>query len=78
MYYVYCLQHQGNKELYYGYTEDLGRRLKEHQKKDRRWKLIYYEAYFCKTDATRMEKKLKDYGQARARLKYRLKDSLSK
>ena len=73
MYYVYCLRNKKTKEFYYGYTEDLRRRAREH---GQLWQLMYYEAYLAKADATRRERKLKDYGQARSRLKTRLLESL--
>jgi len=76
MFYTYCLQHRIIKELYYGYTDDLKRRLKEHKKEDKNWELIYYEAYRSESDARRRERMLKKYGQSRAHLKRRIKDSL--
>jgi len=76
MHYVYCIQHKGSKELYYGYTENLIRRLKEHNKEGKVWVLIYYEAYRSEDDARRRERKLKDYGQSRTHLKNRINDSL--
>jgi len=78
MHYVYYLRHQNNKEFYYGYSNDLERRLKEHQRKDRNWTLVYYEAYRAESDARRRERALKHYGQARTHLKNRAKDSLQK
>ena len=63
MYYIYILLSKKNRRLYVGYTVDLRRRLREHQKglvpstkKDRPWELIYYEAYRNKWDALRREK----------------------
>ena len=76
MYYVYCLQDRISKEFYYGYTNNLCRRLKEHKKENKNWELIYYEAYISESDASRREQKLKDYGQSRTHLKKRIKDSL--
>lgn len=67
MYYVYILQSL-NKEnwLYKGSTSDLKRRFKEHNSGKnfstapyKPFKLIYYEAYFLKTDAEAREKYLK-------------------
>jgi hypothetical protein len=37
---------------------------------------MYYEAYLAEADARRRERKLKDYGQARSKLKERLRESL--
>ena len=65
MYYVYILLLQ-NRKLYKGVTSNLKRRFFEHQqgkvtstKKFRPVKLIYYEAYLLKSDATRRESFLK-------------------
>lgn len=65
--YVYVLESQEDKSLYIGCTQDLNRRLQEHQggygarttslKKD--WKLIYFEGYGLKEDAFGREKFLK-------------------
>jgi putative endonuclease len=76
MYFVYLLKRGNTKEIYYGYTNDLNRRLGEHSKVDNKWKLIYYEAYLSEVDAKNREKKLKDYGQSRNHLKGRIKHSL--
>ena len=75
MYYVYILKNTKTKNLYYGYTNDLRRRLKEHNRQVS-WGLIYYEAYKMESDARRRERSLKKYGQALTALKTRMKDSL--
>ena len=75
MHYVYLLRSEETKELYYGYTANLKRRLKEHNAKGK-LALIYYEAYLSESDARERENKLKHYGQTRTRLKNRLKASL--
>ena len=77
MYYIYLIQNKENKGLYYGYTSNLRRRFKEHNKKGV-WELIYYEAYRSIEDAIKRERKLKDYGQSRTHLKQRLSKSLLK
>jgi len=77
MYYIYLIQNRTNKSLYYGYTNDLYRRLREHNKNGD-WELIYYEAYRSEEDARKREGKLKDYGQSRTHLKRRLSKSLLK
>jgi len=74
MFYVYCLKNCGNQKLYYGYTNDLVRRCKEHGSE---WELVYYEGYKSSADARRREVKLKDHGQARGHLKRRIKNSLA-
>ena len=63
MYYVYVLSGLKNKRLYTGYTDDLKQRLKEHNsgnggiysKKNKPFKLIFYEAFLSKTDARKQE-----------------------
>jgi len=58
MFFVYILQSRRNKELYIGYSNDLKKRLKEHNlglvystKKNKPFSLCYYEAYASKQDA---------------------------
>lgn len=75
MYYVYLTKNLDTQESYYGYANDLVRRMHEHNK-NQKWKLIYYEAYLSESDAREREKKLKHYGQSRTHLKRRLKKSL--
>lgn len=74
MYYVYLINNKRDKQTYIGYTNNLKRRLKEHQEK--RPELIYYEAYKSEKDARLREMKLKERGQTVRRLKERLKNSL--
>ena len=76
MYYVYILKKKSNCGLYYGYTNNLHRRLDEHNK-NKEWDLVYYETFLAEEDARKREIKLKDYGQARAHLKNRIQNSLS-
>jgi len=66
MFYVYVLESLKNKDLYFGYTSDLKKRIKEHNsgenfstKFHKPWNLIYYEACLKREDATRREKYLK-------------------
>ncbi len=66
MFYIYCLESAKYDEFYFGYTNDLKRRLKEHNqglnfstKRYVPWKLIYYEACLNENDAKRREKYLK-------------------
>ena len=79
-FYVYVLQSKKNKELYKGYTSNLKKRLKQHNKgmvkSSKRympWKLIYYEACLDIKDAKRREKYLKT-SQGNRLLKRRLKE----
>ena len=84
MYYVYLLQSLDNEDKnYIGYTKDLKRRLKEHNKFHKgytgkeKWRLVYYEAYLSKNDAVRRENSLKD-GRSKYHLLNRVKASLKK
>lgn len=79
-FYVYVLESKKNGELYIGYTDNLKKRIKEHNqglntstKPYRPWQLIYYEACLNKEDAKRREKYFKT-SQGRKLLKRRLKE----
>ncbi len=83
MFYVYVLKSEKDEELYIGSTNDLKRRIKEHQtgqsfstKLRRPFELIYYEAYKIEKDAREREQALKLRGNARRFLKERMKESL--
>lgn len=83
MFYVYILQSSVDKELYVGSTNNLRRRLFEHNngkvfstKHRKPLVLVYYEAYRAEKDARKREKMLKLRGQARRQLKERLSKSL--
>lgn len=80
MFYNYVIQSIKDKRLYIGYSDDLKRRLKEHNqglikatKLYLPWKLIYYEACLNKKDALRRERYLKTV-QGQRLLKRRLKE----
>jgi len=80
MFYTYILESKTYNELYIGYTNDLKKRLEEHNhgknistKRYAPWNLIYYEACTNKQDATRREKYLKTT-QGRRFTKRRLKE----
>ena len=81
MYYLYVLQNH-NSELYFGSTNDLKRKISEHQSgcskatRGKDWKLIYYEAFCNETDAREREHQIKYHGQAKRWLKRRLRNSL--
>ena len=64
--YVYILKSKKNQSLYIGYTTDLIKRVKEHNRKLNfstkaytPWEVIHYEAYKNEDDAMRREKYLK-------------------
>ena len=82
MYIVYVLQSQMNKQLYVGFTENIGDRLRTHNnghvistKTNRPWKCIFHEWYISKMDALRREKYFKTTPGKRA-LKLMLHDTL--
>ncbi len=77
--YVYILKSDKTPWVYIGCTNDLSKRIKEHNKgkvfttkKMLPVELIYYEAYKHKDDAYKREKSLKEYGSGLAKLKSRL------
>ncbi|HPS28603.1 MAG TPA: GIY-YIG nuclease family protein [Candidatus Paceibacterota bacterium] len=66
MYFVYVLQSEINQSLYIGYTEDVFRRLTEHNEGKSKftssfipYKLIFYEAFISQKDAKSRETYLK-------------------
>ena len=83
MFYLYFLKSTKSDFTYIGSTNDLKRRLKEHNSKTQLatksyapFKLIYYEAYASKSDAIIREKKLKQFGATIGHLKKRIRNSL--
>ena len=83
MYYFYVLKFVRNKKLYYGYTSDLKRRIKEHKMKksaftsrNGSFDLIFYEAYMHKKDAMTAERYFKT-GHGREVLRGKLKHYLA-
>ncbi len=84
MYYVYLLQNQNDKSFYIGYTENLKRRILEHQngkggrttKLKKNWQMIYFEGYLNKQDALGRELFLKS-GSGRKYLKKQMSHYLS-
>ncbi|MBI4093685.1 GIY-YIG nuclease family protein [Candidatus Kaiserbacteria bacterium] len=83
MYYVYTLYSTKDTNLYVGRTNNLRRRLAEHNDgvsfataPRRPFRLVYYEAYMAEADAAKREKNLKLRGQARQHLMTRLEASL--
>lgn len=83
MFYVYVLKSAKDGQGYIGSTNDLKRRLSEHNRglvqstKPRKpFKLIYYEAYASEDDARFREKALKLKSRAYAQLRNRISESL--
>lgn len=85
MHYVYALQSLKDKKwLYIGYSDDLRTRFKTHNDGKvkstqfyRPLRLVYYEAYLNKNDATKKEYELKHNQQQKEILKNHIKNSLS-
>ena len=72
MYYVYVLENSRGCR-YIGYTDNVQRRLSEHQKRDdQTYKIVYYEAYVAEKQARDRERKLKHYGSAWRALRQRI------
>ena len=71
-YYVYILASEGKGALYIGMTNDLHRRVEEHQTHRNKGfteeynvtKLVYYEKFFYVNDAIAREKRLKKWNRA--------------
>lgn len=79
MFFVYILKSKKDNKLYFGYTKDLRKRLKEHNlglvystKSRIPFSLIYYEAYASKQDALNREHNLKLRAKALKQLKDRI------
>lgn len=80
MYYFYVLRFRKNKKLYYGFTNDLKRRIKEHENggsyftsRNGPFDLIFFEAYINEYDAREAEIYFKT-GHGREVLKGKLKN----
>ena len=76
MYYVYIIKKCNDSEIYIGFTNNLKRRFKEHNRSRVKWTLVYYEAYKARKDALLREKRLKYFGNALGQLKRRIALSL--
>lgn len=84
MFYVYVLKSTQDESLYYGYTNDLRRRVVEHNKGENKatrhkmpWRVVYYETYLSQSDAKYRETQLKRFSQASKALKQRIKNSIA-
>jgi len=83
MYFVYLLKSKKSKKLYLGYTNDLRKRLSEHNQGFSRatkpyipWRIVYYEAYFSKEEAIHREHNLKLRANSWNQLRRRIKKSI--
>ena len=84
MFFVYIIKSDLDRKLYVGSTNDLKRRLKEHNMGLVRstkiripFKLIYYEAYASEKEARHREHNLKLRAKARKQLLRRITESLA-
>ncbi len=83
MHYVYILKSKKRGSIYIGSTNNLVKRIKEHNagkdeytKKFTPWTLVYFEGCLSEDDARAREHNLKYRGNAIAQLKRRIKGSL--
>ena len=83
MFYVYVLKSNKDDKLYIGYTNNLRRRVSEHNngknfstKNRGTFSLVYYESYKSQKDATTREKQLKKFKSSYGQLKKRILNSL--
>jgi len=83
MFYLYILKSKKDNDLYIGSTNDLRRRLLEHNsgkclstKNRRPFEIKYYESYYNESDARKRESSLKKDGRALYILKNRIGKSL--
>ncbi len=84
MWVVYLIQHDETRDLYFGVTNDLRRRLEEHNRGEQtatrrtsgRWLIIYAEAYRSRADALERERMLKHHGSSKQKLMGRISRSL--
>ena len=84
MYYVYIIKSSKTGDIYIGSTDNLKRRITEHNegksystKLNIPWYIVYYEAYKSEEDARTREHNLKYYGKALGQLKRRIQKCLS-
>ena len=83
MYYTYVLLSSINSKLYIGSTDDLKQRIGEHNegrggaytKRNRPFRLVFYEAFLSKKDAIKQERFYKS-GYGKEVLKEKVEDSL--
>lgn len=68
MYFVYILKSQRVNRYYIGHTEDVEKRLKEHNSGKSKstkgyapWEVVYTEEYHTKSEAYKREQEIKSY-----------------
>jgi putative endonuclease len=84
MHFIYILKSVKSKKLYIGYTNNLRKRLFQHNSGFSKstkayvpWRLVYYEASLFEKEARQREKNLKLRANAWNQLKRRVKESLN-
>ena len=84
MYCVYVIKSKKDDKLYTGFTNNIERRIKEHNdgqafstKFRRPFTLVYYEAYNSEEDARKRESSLKLRSRAFTQLRKRISKSIS-
>ncbi len=84
MFYVYIIKSKKDRKCYIGSTNNLKKRIKEHNagkvlstKYRKPFVLVYYEAFRSEKDARTREQRLKNYGKATTELYKKLKNSLN-
>jgi len=83
MFYAYVLKSEKDGRLYIGYTDDIRRRIKEHNsglntstRHRKPFYLVYCEIYLSSKDARIRESRLKKFKKSYTELKKRIKHSL--
>ncbi len=83
MFCVYVIKSKKDSSIYIGYTDNLKRRLTEHNKNQSNYTkgkgpydLVYFEGYKSMKDAKYRETQLKKFSQAYTQLKRRIINSL--
>ena len=84
MWILYLIQNTYSKEIYFGITSDLKKRLQTHNFGGKKfttrnngvWILVYAEAYRSKADVLFRERSLKNHGNSKILLIKRLKNSM--
>ena len=83
MHYLYVIMSYRDRRFYIGVTSDLAKRINEHNTgkfkawtNNRKWKLVYYEAYLNRRYPEKRERIIKRSGSVRTHLIKRIKESL--
>jgi putative endonuclease len=84
MWTFYVLQHSVTKELYFGFTGNIQKRIAQHnggmqtatRRRNGEWILVYREEYRSEEDARLREERIKHHGSAKHELKKRIQHCL--